>query len=165
MDGNGENLVDFGGTTAEGATDDNDGVVVDFSNVADQAGFAAMPRGIYNVTVDDCTYGLSQASGNPMWTFKFEVEDGEFAKRKLFFHAVFAASSMPRTKKTISIVAPELLASPFNPKAVAESGVLLGRRLRCRVDIRKYQGEDRNNVRDLLPAVDGGAAGGEPSFM
>lgn len=165
MNANSDAMVDFGGTPGEavGATDD-EGMVVDFSNVGDQAGFAVLPRGIYNCQVHDCTYGQSQSSGNNMWTLQLEVVDGEFAKRKLFTHAVFAPSSMPRTKKTIAAIAPELLNGPFNAKSVADGGLLLGRQCRARIDIRKYMGEDRNNVRDVLPP-DANAGGGAASFL
>lgn len=163
MNGNTEGLVDFGGTADAGAGDQgSEGFVVDFSNVGDQAGFVAIPRAIYNAVVDDCTYGISQASSNPMWTWKFEIEDGEHKGRKLFFHSVFAASSLPRTKKTLGIICPDVLAQgQFSPQAVAESGILLGRRIRIRVDIKPYQGEPRNNVRDVMPPVaeEGGAGG------
>lgn len=156
MNGNTDGLVDFGGAdtaahAGAGAGEDGDGFVVDFTNVSEDAGFAVLPRGIYDAQVDDLVFGNSQNSGNPMWTLKFEVEGGEFAKRKLFFHMVFAATSMPRTKKGLAVIAPELLTQSFSPKAVADSGVLLGRKVRIRVDIRKYEGTDRNNVRDVLP--------------
>lgn len=167
MNATGDTLVDFGGADPAqdaGAEVDADGFVVDFSEVPDQAGFAAIPRGIYEAQVDDCTFGMSQASGNPMWTFKFEVTDGEHARRKLFFHAVFAATSMPRTKKLLAVLAPELLTQKFSPAAIADGGILLGRQCRIRVDIRKYQGEDRNNVRDVLPATEGGASSAD-SFL
>ena len=154
MNGNTDGLVDFGGTNeaASASEGEGDSFVVDFTNVGDQPGFAVIPRGIYDAQVDDCVFGNSQNSGNPMWTMKFEIEGGEFNKRKLFFHMVFAASSMPRTKKGLAVIAPELLTQQFSPKAIADSGVLLGRKLRIRLDIRKYEGSDRNNVRDVLPA-------------
>jgi hypothetical protein len=157
--------VDFGGTSDASALDQgDDGFAVDFTNVGDQSGFEAVPRGVYNAVVDDCTYSLSQASNNPMWTWKFEIEDGDHKGRKLFFHSVFAASSMPRTKKTLGILFPEGLAQQFKPKQVAESGVLLGRRCQIRVDIKPYQGEMRNNVRDVLPPK-AGEAGGAGDFL
>ena len=158
MNGNGENLVDFGGSAEQAG--DEDGFVVDFSGVSDQSGFAAIPRGLYDANVDEMVYGMSQSSGNPMWTWKFEVEGGEHAGRKLFFHTVLNGASLPRTKKTLAAIAPEVLQrGAFDAKALAESGELLGKKCRIRVDIKKYQGEDRNNVRDVLPplAESGGA--------
>lgn len=126
--------------------------MIDLSGVSDDApGFEVLPRGIYDVVVDNVEYGISQRSGNPMWTWTFELDGGDFAGRKLFFHTVLTPEQLPRTKKVISRVAPELLNGPFDPAAVAAEGILLGKRARCRVDIRKYEGEDRNNVRDVLP--------------
>jgi hypothetical protein len=156
MQGTPGETVDFGGSDAAADGNMEEGFVVDFSQVGD-SNFVVLPRGVYDAQVDDCTYGLSQSSGNPMWTWKFEIEGGEFNGRKLFSHSVFTPAAMPRTKKVIGVVAPELLNGPFNPKEVAESGVLLGRKVRIRLDVKKYEGQDRNNVRDVLaPAAEAG---------
>ncbi len=164
MNQDANNLVDFGtgnDSTADGAAGD-DGFVVDFSQVSDQQ-FPVLPRGIYDAEIDDLTFGMSQSSGNPMWTTKFEVVH-EGKKSKLFSHAVFTPAAMPRTKKFVAAVAPELLsAGPFNPKEVAEGGTLLGRKCRIRVDIKPYEGQLRNNVRDVLPPAEG--AGSTDSFL
>lgn len=126
--------------------------MIDMSDVPDDAGgFEVLPRGIYDVIVDDVTYGISQRSGNPMWTWVFELESGDYKNRKLFFHTVLTPAQLPRAKKILTFMMPELLASPFSPEQVANEGILLGKRARCRIDIRKYEGEDRNNVRDVLP--------------
>jgi len=68
---------------------------------------------------------------------------------------------MPRVKKVISRVAPELLNGPFKPEEIANSGVLVGKPVRVRLDIKPYEGKPRNNVRDVLPPDEG--AGG--SFL
>lgn len=143
----------------EGASfSEGESVVVDFNDVEDSA-FEALPKGMYNCRVDELTYDISQNSGNPMWTWILEVEDGDFAGRKLFFHTVFAGKGLPRTKKVLQRVAPKLLEGPLNPEEVANSGSMIDLRIRARVDIRKYEGEDRNNVRDLFPPEEGGFAG------
>lgn len=142
------------GTNAAGFENGGEGVqMVDFGGVSDDAGgFEVLPRGIYDVVVDGCEYGISQRSGNPMWTWTFEVEGGEYANRKLFFHTVLTKEQMPRTKKALACIAPEVLtAGNVDVKALADEGTFLGKRCRVRVDIRKYEGEDRNNVRAILP--------------
>lgn len=149
------------GMEVEGGEDSQEsGLIVDLSGVDENAGFEILPRGIYNAVVDDLEFGYSQNSGNPMWTWRVEVEDGDFAGRKLFTHTTFNEGGLPRTKKAIMRVAPELLEGPFDPEKVAESGVMLGKRLRVRVDIRPYQGEKRNNVREILAP-----GGGEDAFL
>jgi hypothetical protein len=128
----------------------DDAALVDLSGVGDSAGFECLPRGLYEVLVDECTYGNSQRSGNPMWTWVFEVADGDYAGRKLFYHTPFMESTMPRVKKIVGILAPELLATKFNPQQLADENFFVGKRCRARVDVRKYEGENRNNVRDVL---------------
>lgn len=128
------------------------GLIIDLSTVGDEQELQVIPRGLYNATVDDLTFGHSQNSGNPMWTWKFEISDGEFAGRKVFFHTPFVESMMPRTKKVISRVAPELLNGPFDPEKVANEGSLIGKTCKVRLDIKPYEGKQRNNVRDVLPA-------------
>src|SRR5256885_2405842 len=63
------------------------GTMIDLSGVDENAdAFPVIPRGIYPAVVDEVTYGLSQSSGNPMWTWKFEISEGDYSGRKLFFH-------------------------------------------------------------------------------
>lgn len=138
---------------------EDDAALVDLSNVGD-SGFECLPRGIYSAIVDECTYGRSQRSDNPMWTWVFEVSEGDYAGRKLFYHTPFMESTMPRVKKIVGILAPELLSTKFNPEALADESFFAGKPIRVRVDIRKYEGVNRNNVRDVLPPE-----GGSEAFM
>jgi hypothetical protein len=135
--------------------------MIDLSDVPDEQEYPVIPRAVYPALVDDLTFGYSQSSGNPMWTWRFEVSDGEHTGHKLFFHTPFVENMMPRVKKVLARIAPELLSGPFNPEQVAMEGSLIGRACRIRVDIRPYQGKQRNNVRDVLPAAEGGDFLGE----
>lgn len=130
-----------------------DGGLVDFNDTED-GDFELMPRAMYNCIVEELEYTRSEKSENAMWAWVLEVEDGEFAGRKLFFYTVFEGKGKPRTKKILSRVAPELLESPFDPQQIADDGILLGRRVRARVGTNRYEGEMRNNVKDLFEAED-----------
>lgn len=151
--------TNFGGDPVEagdaaGFDETGDAVdLIDFGEVDENSGsFEVMPRGIYDVIVDNCEYGISQRSSNPMWTWTFEVEEGEYANRKLFFHTVLTREQMGRTKKALMCIAPEVLSmGKIDPQQLADEGVFLGKRCRVRIDIRKYEGEPRNNVRAVLP--------------
>lgn len=149
-----ESAVDSFDVTGGEAPEDS-GLVVNLADVEEDKGFEVVPRGVYSAVVDSVEFGYSQRSGNPMWTWRFEISDGEYAGRKLFFHSTFNEGGLPRTKKTLSRVAPELLEGAFSPEAIADDGVLLGKECQLRVDIRKYEGQPRNNVRDVLAPVDG----------
>lgn len=137
--------IDFGDGT------DNEGLVIDLNSVEDQQ-FEVLPRGMYNCVVDSLEFGYSQNSGNPMWTWTLAVAEGEYEGRKLFFHTVWQGAGLPRTKAVVSRVAPELMEGPFDPEKVADAGTLLDRRVKARVDTKKYEGSMRNNVRDLFAA-------------
>lgn len=133
----------------------------------DDSGFKPVPRGLYDVALAQLDFGFSQRSNNPMWTWIWEVEDGEHSGRKFFYHTVFNEGGFPRVKRTLARIKTddgyeaELLAAPrFSPEQVANEGRLLGARARIRVDIRKYEGQNRNNVRDILPPGGGSEAPG-----
>ncbi len=128
-----------------------DSLMVDFNAVEDVS-FEVLPRAMYPCVVANCEFNYSQNAGNPMWSLELEVEDGEFAGRKLFTHLVFVGKGLPFTKRQLARIAPELLEGPFNPEDEQVIATMLGRRLRAKVNIRKFEGENRNNVGDLFPA-------------
>jgi len=127
-----------------------DSLMVDMSTVPDVS-FEALPRALYPCQIVDCEFTYSQSSGNPMWTLTLEVTDGDYAGRKLFTHMVFAGAGLPITKKQLSRIAPSLMESAFDPSDVEVSSQMLGLEVKAKVSIRKYEGEDRNNVQDLFP--------------
>lgn len=145
-------MSDEGVNFGEGS--EAEGLVVDLNSVED-ATFEVLPRAMYLCEVDSLEFTYSQNSGNPMWTWTLAVAEGEFEGRKLFFHTVFAGNGLPRTKQVISRVAPELMEGPFDPQQVADEGTLIGRKVKARVDVRPYEGQQRNNVRDLFAADPG----------
>jgi len=156
-----ENANMFGGADAdvdadehvEAAQDDYDNLVVDLSDVdADAGSFPVIPRGVYPAAVLELTYGLSKSSGNPMWTWVFEITEGEFASRRLFFHTPFTQNMRPRIKKILSRIAPNLASQAFKPQEVAQNDDLVGVECRIRVDVKPYEGVARNNVRDVMAA-------------
>lgn len=139
--------------TADGMFEDAEGsMTVDLSNV-DEASWDVLPKGVYAIIVEDAEYKLS-SNNNPMISLTLEVEDGEFAGRKLFTHVVFSTKAMPMAKRTINRLGlSQLLEGPFNPEDAAEE--FIGARARVRVVVDKWDGEDTNKVKQILPATDG----------
>ncbi len=131
-----------------------EGFTVDLTDV-EEASFELLPKGMYPVEVETLEFDYSAGKGTPMWSWVFEVSEGEFAGRKLFYHTVLAGKGLPFTKKTFARILPELLSGEFDPIAIADSGELLGKAFKVRVGIQKYEGEDRNNVRDVFPIGEG----------
>lgn len=130
---------------------EGDGVVVDLSgDDGDEGGRPEiLPRGVYETVISDLTFEYSSNS-NPMWTIVLEVSEGEYTGRKLWARVVFTEKAKWRAKKDIAAFAPELLEGPFNPEEIADNGELLGRAVRAKVGIRRYEGRNVNEVRELL---------------
>lgn len=144
--------------TGQGAAFESseDGLLVDLSNVQEQS-FEAIPKGMYSAILEEVKYEISKNSGQPMWNCKFTLVDGDYANRKVFTYLSFSAKALPGTKRQIKNFAPELLAGPFNPKAIADTNALTGKAVRLKLDVEAYTpegGETRmnNRVRDILAA-------------
>lgn len=134
----------------EGVSFDQDGdeSPIDLTDVA-EGGFDVLPKGTYNVVVDEAEAKLSSKQ-NKMISLTLLIEDGDFEGRKLFTHVVFSPNSMGGAKRTINrLGVTELLQGPFVPNQEA-ADLFIGKRARAIVDIRQYEGEDRNNVKNLL---------------
>jgi hypothetical protein len=151
-------------TNADVETESGEGIVVDLGGVNETGNFVAMPRGLYDVTVAQLDYSRSQRSNNPMWTWIFEIDGGEYNGRKHFYHTVFNEGGLPRVKRTLARIQTEdgypqqLLNQKFNPQTVADEGRLLGARAKVRLDIRVYQGNKQNDIKDVLPPGGSGSA-------
>ena len=147
--------------TAE-ATDDQDAMFeggngdslsVDLSNIEEMS-FEVLPKGTYDVIVDEAEYKISQSGGNPMIALTFKIEEGEYEGRKLFSNIVFSPKAMPFAKRDIARLGlNHLLEGPFNPEEAASE--FIGQTCRVRVAIEKYEGEDQNRVKAILPAGGG----------
>jgi len=135
-------------------------LVVDLSNIA-EAKFEAIPKGIYDGEIDTVEFGNSNNSGAPMLTLQIAIVNNEqYAGRKLYTYWSFSQKALPFTKAAISRVAPELLTGKFNPQAVADQGMLLGKPCRIRVTVEDYQGEPRSKISQILAPSDGNALNG-----
>ncbi len=137
--------------------EDSEGLVVDFDDVDENQQYEVIPQGVYDAVVSGLEYGLSQASGNPMWTWELTLSGGDWDGRKVFSHTTFNPDGLPRTKKVIMRVMPELLdRKPFSPEQIANEGILVGAACQVKLNIKMYQNQKRNNVREILAPSDGG---------
>jgi hypothetical protein len=165
-----------GSQGAEGEGDDSaeveyeagEGMLVDLSDTSDTITYPVHPRGIYDAEIFSMEYGQSQRSGNNMWTVVWELTDPKLAvndkQPRQWLHLTFDGGGLPRVKRFLANIKTHdgfnlhLLKGKFDPEKIADEGKLLGAKARLRLDIRRYQGQNRNNVRDVLPPA--GAAGG-----
>ncbi len=128
---------------------EGDSLTVNLAEVEDTA-FELLPNGSYPCLIAECEFTYSQASGNPMWTLKLEVAEGEFAGRTLYTHLVWAGKGLGMTKQTIGRIAPELLEAQFDCNDEEVIGSMLGKDVTAKVTSRKWDGQMRNNVAGLF---------------
>jgi hypothetical protein len=129
-------------------------MTIDLTNVQEDVGFDVLPKAVYPFVVENAEYKISQSGGNPMISLTLEIEEGSYKGRKLFTHVVFSPKAMPMAKRTIARLGlSSLLEGPFNPEEVVDQ--FIGARGRARVTIEKWEGEDTNRVKAILPAGGG----------
>lgn len=135
--------------------DEGAGLVIDLSGV-EALSFEALPKGTYNVIIEEVEYGLSKSSNKPMWNLKLAVLDQQYENRKLFTFLSFSEKALPGTKTTMSVIAPELLDTPFRPDDADVFTSLVGKKCAVRVSIEKYEERDQNRIKSWLPVGDEG---------
>ena len=130
----------------------DDNMVLDLDNIDEEApDFEAMPPGTYNCIVENTEFTHSQRSGNPMITWVFQVTDPDYQNRLLFYHTVLNSDQgKKRLKRAITRINPDIDLSQFNPTKFCEEGHVLGMPCQVKVRVRNYQGQQRNDVQDVL---------------
>ena len=133
----------------------DDSLAFDMENV-DAAVNEIVPKGTYICAIDDMEFKMSQASNKPMWSVTMTiVEEGDFKGRKLFTNMSFSEKALPITKGTLMAIAPEIISSTFDPKALAEEQCLVGKTVKVKTKIGKYEGNDKTEVASISKAPEG----------
>ena len=137
---------------------DLDNFTLDLEGVDENSGgFEALPAGIYDCIVEETEFGAS-SKGNPMITWKFKVIDEAYKNRLFFYHTVLNTEiGIANLKKTLVRVCPDVSLTGFNPASFCANGEALGLPCRVKVNIRPYNGEKRNNVKEVLAPEAGDA--------
>ncbi len=123
--------------------------------------FDILPAGKYSVVLDSLEFGMSKSSGNPMWTWIWVVDGGDYNDNKLWYHTTFTAKDIGRTKRILNRVAPEFMeetGGKFDPGEVGDDCPFLGCQAVAIVTVGRYQGKPNNGVKDILAPDDGGGS-------
>lgn len=148
--------------------EDGNGLVVDLSNIQELS-FEALPKGFYAAVIDECNYQISKSSQKPMLQVIWKIVDNpDYENRKVYQYLSFSQGALRGTKAQLMRLDPQKFAGQFNPKAIAESGELLGTRKTLKITIQP--GTDGNNDSNQVAiqpdgAAAGGAAAGNGGFF
>ena len=115
-------------------------------------GFGLMPKGDYDMIVDNCEFQLSKASGAPMLKWTFKVVSGDFENRLHWEYTVLNNNfGLRNLKKILIALNCGVDFATFNPQTFAEEGTAIGENLTITLDIKrdKKTNEDRNVSKDF----------------
>lgn len=127
--------------------------------------FDPIPEGDYDFNIKECEAKLAQ-SGRMMYVAKCEVESGPHKSRLVWHNFVLtpdnpnALSWFFRNMNVLGLGREFFAANPSDHQ-VAEQ--LRGKRFRGQVGIRKYQGQDRNEIKQFFSATSGSLGNGLPT--
>lgn len=131
---------------------ENENLVLNLDDVDEKGpGFEALKPGVYDCVIENTEFGESK-KGNPMITWVLKVTDPNYEGRLLFNHTTLNNNmGIARLKRILVRVVPDVDLAQFNPKAFCDNGEAIGLPCRAKVSIQNYQGEKRNNVKEILP--------------
>lgn len=143
-------------------------VSVNFSDMlkaaGDAPGFTVIPASDYDVVVDTAAHKTT-SSGKESIAVQFKVENGPHAGASLFWQAVLSPDNANALAFWFRHMAALGLTENYfqsNPPLERVAADLIGRRCRVAVGIRKWDNQDRNEVKSVMPA-DGNAPPPPPS--
>lgn len=119
--------------------------------------FEALDAGVYKAAIEEMSYALS-SKGNPMITWQFRVtEPGRPADgRLLFYHTVLnSEAGLGRLVRLLTRVSPDVDLKKVDVITMCKEGKLIGFPCRVKVRIRRYEGERRNDVTDVMAPEEG----------
>jgi len=126
---------------------------IDFSNVRE---LTPVPEGEYAATLTGTKLvPEAKESKQPYVEMTFTIADGEFAGRKLFRNYSLQPKALWSFKQTLVRLGtdPELLSGELELEDVAEIAAdAIGQPCRLSVGFREYQGNMRNELKEVLSA-------------
>ena len=143
---------------------DIDDLVVDLSDVKG-GDFDAIPAGAYPVTISDWSTTATKnegklPAGTPGINWEFTVTDGQYENRKLWTNHWIHPNTMGFLKGLLKATGrytdEELEGNLGSLSAVADK--VLGAEVTAVVIVRKYQGDDRNEIKKFRKAGEASAS-------
>jgi hypothetical protein len=115
-----------------------------------------VPEGIYDFTVADANEKISQSSGNDMIELELLIKGSDEEEVRIFDNLVFTSNSFWKID-AFRICTGDKLVAGQSVEFTAED--CLDRAGKCYVIVDKYEGRERNKVREYLDpaAIDGPA--------
>jgi len=122
---------------------------IDFTDVSDD--FTPLPVGQYQAAIFGIERKEGQDSGKPYLAWTFKIQDEEHKGRQLFLNTSLQPNALWRLKQILTaFYSPEELGGHFD----LDVGDLQGRLCTLVVGMKVYEGQDRNDVVNVLAVKD-----------
>jgi hypothetical protein len=141
---------------------------IDFSDVTG-GDFDALPAGAYNVAVTDWSKTETKKEGKipegtPGINWEFTVQDGDFENRKLWTNHWIHPKTLGFLK-TFLVKSGAYTEEDVEGQLDIDPDRVLGSELVAVVTVRKYKGDDRNDIKKFKKAGEGTDAPAGDSMM
>lgn len=141
---------------------------VDWADLMKRAGnasFEPLPPNDYEVEIEKAEAKTAQSSGKLMFVVTFKVTEGPHANRKVFNNFVVSPESEGAMGYFFRHMKALGLNSDFfanQPTSETIANALVGRRARVEVGQRVWNGETRNEVKNIKPSTASASGGTTP---
>lgn len=128
-------------------------LVINLNNVDETktGGFEALPAGIYAAIIEEVELTDSK-KGSPMLKWTFKLTNKEYKNRKMFNYTLLDKDfGVAMLKKTIMCSEAQVDFDSFDIEQFVKDGEAVGLPIGLKLGIQNYNGEKRNNVKDVLP--------------
>lgn len=120
------------------------GLSIDFTDVPSNS---TVPAGTYNAVVFGIELKPNKAGDSMNLNWQFKIQGGEHDGRSLFSIMSLKKEALWKLKQTLKNIAPDI---DTNSVADLDTDTLCGRPCRIVVTIQQWEGEDRNNIKNIL---------------
>ena len=141
---------------------------VDWNALADKAsdgGFEALPPGDYDLKVIEASHTTTASTSKLMFKAKFQVTTGTYKGRLVWSQFVVS----PESEAALGIFFRQMAAFGMTrewfktlPSEDTIVNTMLHREIRAKLVIKKYNGEDRNEISAFMPMPVGGGTSAPP---
>lgn len=138
---------------------------LDLQQAAGEAGYTPLPNDTYDVFVDTAE-ATQSSTGKDMIKVQFKVQNGPHEGRKVFNQFVISpdnANSLAFFFRHMASMGLDEAFFAANPPLTTVAATLVGRACRIKVGTKEYQGQDRNEVQQVLPPTAGTATTAPPA--
>lgn len=120
--------------------------------------FEVMPEGDYDFVIKEAV-AKTASTGKSMWVAKCEIQGGPHDKRLVWHNFVLSTDNNTALGiffRQMNVIGLNAEYFKQNPADHHVADAMVGRRFRGQLGIRKYQGQDRNEIKAFFPAQGAG---------